>query len=149
VTNATPHRRKSAKGQVSLLIIGFSIVLVMMVAVVVDASAAYLRRQGMDSLADGAALSAADGVRAEQVYSAGLGKRAEIDPAAAERYAAGYLSATGARQRYPGLELSVDVTADSVVVTVAAPLELPITPPGWATRPVVSARAAAFVVVAD
>jgi len=37
-------------------------VTVLPVPVVVDASAAYLRRQGLDSLADGAALAAADGI---------------------------------------------------------------------------------------
>ncbi len=36
-----------------------------LVCVVVDASAAYLRRQWFISLADGAALAAADGVKAE------------------------------------------------------------------------------------
>ena len=41
-------------GQTTLLIVGFAIVAIMMVGVVVDASAAYLRRAGLDSLADGA-----------------------------------------------------------------------------------------------
>ena len=136
-------------GQTSLLIIGFSIVVVMMVAVVVDASAAYLRRQGLDSLADGAALAAADGVQGQQVYHGGLGERARIDAEAAHAYVADYLAALGAARRYPGLTFSVDATDDSVVVRVTAPLELPLTPPGWEDRPVITGTAAAFVVVSD
>ena len=42
------------------MIIGFALVLAMLVALVTDASAAYLRRQGLDTLADGAALRGAD-----------------------------------------------------------------------------------------
>ncbi len=136
-------------GQTSLLIIGLAIVAIMMVAVVVDASAAYLRRTGLDSLADGAALAAADGVQGRQVYEGGLGERAEIDPVVARRYVADYLRETGAARHYPGLSVTVEAGVDRVVVHVAAPLDLPITPPGWARRPVVSGTAAAVVLVSD
>ncbi len=140
---------RDQRGQTSLLVIGFAIVAIMMVAVVVDASAAYLRRAGLDSLADGAALAAADGVQGRQVYEGGLGERAEIDPVVARRYVADYLRETGAARRYPGLSVTVEAGADRVVVHVAAPLDLPITPPGWARRPVVSGTAASVVVVSD
>ena len=141
--------RRDERGQTTLLIIGFAVVAIMMVAVVVDASAAYLRRTGLDSLADAAALSAADGVQGRQVYEGGLGKRAEIDPVVARRYVAQYLRDTGASRRYPGLTYDVDATTDRVVVHVAAPLDLPITPPGWDRRPTISGTAASFVVVSD
>ena len=140
---------RDERGQTTLLIIGFAVVAIMMVAVVVDASAAYLRRTGLDSLADAAALSAADGVQGRQVYEGGLGKRAEIDPVVARRYVAQYLRDTGASRRYPGLTYDVDATTDRVVVHVAAPLDLPITPPGWDRRPTISGTAASFVVVSD
>lgn len=140
-------RQRVQGGQVSLLIIGFAVVLVMMVGVVVDASSAYLRRQGLDSLADGAALAAADGVQGEQVYTSGIAEHALVDATSARRYVSAYLSAVGARRRYPGLVYSVDVAGDTVEVRVAAPLRLPITPPGWVRRPVISARSASLVVV--
>jgi hypothetical protein len=142
-------RRPDGRGTASLLIIGFAIVAIMMVAVVVDASAAYLRRSGLDSLADGAALAAADGVQGRQVYQGGLGERAQIDPLVARAYVDQYLRDTGAARRYPGLTYDVDAGADRVVVRVAAPLDLPITPPGWDRRPVISGTAASFVVVSD
>jgi hypothetical protein len=137
------------RGTASMLIVGLAVVAIMMVGVVVDASAAYLRRTGLDSLADGAALAAADGIQGRQVYEGGLGERARIDPAVARGYVAQYLRDTGAARRYPGLVYQVDATTDRVVVHVAAPLHLPITPPGWDRRPVVSGTAASFVVVSD
>lgn len=148
-TGPGSSRGRGEAAQASLLIIGFAIVVLMMVAVVVDASAAYLRRQGLDSLADGAALAAADGVQGAQVYQGGLGERARIDPVAAGDHVADYLAALGARGRYPGLTYSVATTADSVVVRVSAPLDLPLTPPGWETRPIITGTAAAYVVVSD
>jgi len=140
---------RAEDGTVTLLIVGFAVVAIMMVAVVVDASAAYLRRSGLDSLADGAALAAADGVQGRQVYEGGLGERAQIDPQVARGYVAQYLRDTGAAERYPGLSYDVDAGVDRVVVHVAAPLELPITPPGWDRRPIISGTAASFVVVSD
>ena len=142
-------RSRDERGQTMLLIIGFAVVLLSMVAVVVDASAAYLRRQGLDALADGAALAAADGVQGRQVYEGGLGERAAIDPSVAHDYVAAYLAATGAARTYPGLQYDVRATPDRVVVRVAAPLDLPIAPPSWSGTPVVSASAAAYVVVSE
>ncbi len=145
---ATKHPGRE-EGQVSVLIVGLAVVLVMLVTVVVDASAAYLRRQGLDSLADGAALAAADGVQGAQVYEGGLGEHAEIDPSVARQYVATYLQATGAGARFPGLSYQVDATTDRVVVRIAAPLRLPLTPPGWTRRPTIVATSASFVVVTD
>ena len=133
------------RGQTSLLIIGFALVLAMLVAVVVDASAAYLRRQDLDALADGAALAATDGIRADQVYVAGLGARAALDPAAARGYVAAYLQQAGAAGRFPGLAWSVSVGPDLVVVRVVAPLDLPLRLPGSRFRPLVTGTSASYV----
>ena len=94
------------------LIIGFAVVVALLVAVVVDASAAYLRRQGLNSAADAAALAATDGIQGEQVYTHGLGKRAEIDPVAARRYVAEYFASSGIHRRFPGLDYSVATTRE-------------------------------------
>ncbi len=141
------HRKRDERGQTSLLIMGFFVILSLLVGVVVDASAAYLRRQGFNSLADGAVLAAADGVKAEQVYDGGLDGHGQVDPRVARRYAEQYLDQAGADRRYPGLGLAVFVDGDSVIVKLAAPLDLPIGQPGWDKRPVVAGSAAAFVVV--
>ena len=141
--------RRDERGQTALLIIGLAAVAIMMVAVVVDASAAFLRRGGLDSLADGAALAAADGIESRQVYEGGLKKHAEIDPAVARQLVDDYLRATQAARRYPGLSYEVDASTDRVVVRVAAPLRLPITPPGWERRPSISGTASTLVLVSD
>ena len=139
--------RRDESGQTSVLLVGFFIVVVLLVVVVVDASAAYLRRQRLDSLADGAALAAVDGIRGEQLYEVGLGEQVVLDPGVARAFAADYL-AREAAGRYPGLRWDVTTGVDSVEVEVSAPLELPIAPPGWAGG-TVTGRAAAYVAVSD
>ena len=144
------HKRQHTEaGSVTPLIIGFAVVVAMLVAVVVDASAAYLRRQGLNSAADAAALAATDGIQGEEVYTHGLGKRAEIDPVAARRYVADYFESSGIRQRFPGLDYSVQTTANTVVVRIVAPTDLPLHVPGVGTNVPVSGTAASVVVVSD
>jgi len=141
------HRGRTDQGQTSVLLVGFFVVVVLLVVVVVDASAAYLRRQRLDSLADGAALAAVDGIRTDRVYLQGLGEQAVLDPAAVRSYVGDYLTRSAAG-RYAGLRWDVRMTADSVEVQVSAPLELPIAPPGWSGA-TVTGQAAAYVTVSD
>lgn len=137
------------RGSVTPLIIGFALILATLVAVVVDASAAYLRRQGLDALADASALSATDGLQGDQVYTHGLGTRAVIDPRAAERYVQDYLARSGARAKYPDLRVRVTTRDNVVVVHIAAPLRLPLHVPGVGPSPVVTGDAASEVLVTD
>jgi hypothetical protein len=143
---ATVH---DERGQVSVIIIGFVVVLAMLFVVVVDASAAYLRRQALSSLADGAALAAADGIEGEQVYTGGLGERAAVDPERARGLVASYLSSVGAERRYPGLRQAVGTSGDRVVVRLDAPLGLPLSLPGIAGTARVAAESASVVAVRD
>jgi hypothetical protein len=136
-------------GSITPLVIGFALLVGVLVAVVVDASAAYLRRQGLNSLADAAALAATDGLQGERVYTEGLDDRAEIDPVTARRCVEEYLRASGAPGRYPGLTWAVSTTATTVVVRVAAPLDLPLRVPGVGESATVTGDAAAVVVVSD
>ena len=142
-------RTRDEHGSVTPLIIGFAVVVAMLVAAVVDASAAYLRRQGLNSAADAAALAATDGIQGEEVYTHGLGKRAEIDPVAARRYVEDYVVSSGIRRRFPGLDYSVQTTTDTVVVRIVAPMDLPLHVPGVGTDVAVSGTAASVVVVSD
>jgi Flp pilus assembly protein TadG len=140
---------RDERGSITPLIIGFALVVGLLVAVVVDASAAYLRRQGLNSLADAAALAATDGLQGDRVYTHGLDDRAEIDAAAARRYVEDYLRDSGATARYPGLSWDVSTSATTVLVHVAAPLELPLRVPGIEESATVTGDAAAVVVVSD
>ncbi len=135
-------------GTASLLIIGLAVVLLMMAAVVTDASAAYLQRQGLDTLADGAALTAADaGASGEEAYGAGLGDDLHLDPVTARAAVLDYLRRVDAFARYPGLtvEVAVDPTTQRVLVAVRAPVRLPLRVPGSPDRAAIGARSAATV----
>jgi Putative Flp pilus-assembly TadE/G-like len=138
---------RSERGSATVLVIGFFLVVALAVAVVVDASAAYLRRQGLANLADAAALAAADGVKATEAYAGHVDEPGPIDVSVARRYAVEYLARTGAEDRYDGLEIAVGVSGGAVTVRLSAPLDLPIAPPDWEDRPVVAAEGAALVVV--
>ena len=138
---------RDERGSVTPLVIGFTVVLALLVAVVVDASAAFLQRQRLDSVADAAALAATDGIQGEAVYTQGLGTRAEIDPRAAEAYVTAYVANTRAAARFPGLAYSVDARSNTVVVRFTAPLRLPLRVPGVGKHTLVSGTAASVIVV--
>ena len=143
--------RRDERGQSAVLLIGLASFLLLAIVVVVDASAAFLQRQGLDTVADGAALAGADaGSRnLDSIYSSGVGSQPRLDQAEALARAAveDYLNRTGARTDYPGLSYDVgfDPTDNSVVVQVRAPLELPLTIPGSPERPVVGTVGSAVV----
>lgn len=143
------RRARSERGSTIPLIIGFALVIALVVGVVVDATAAYLRRQQLDSLADGAALRGADlGAAGTEVYGGGLGAAdLELTPAAARQAVDDYLSATGAYGRYPGLQASVrvDATSRQVLVHLRAPADLPLHVPGSPAHPLVGVEGSAVV----
>jgi hypothetical protein len=142
------HRRSDERGTATLLIIGLALVLAMMAGVLTDASAAYLKRQGLDTLADGAALTAADAAASgAETYGAGLGADLHLDGATARAAALDYLRRVGAFATFPGLtvDVTVDATTDRVVVVVHAPLVLPLHVPGSPGRASIGAISSASV----
>jgi hypothetical protein len=134
-----------------VLIVGLAGLLAMCVAVVTDASAAYLQRQGLDNLADGAALAGADlGASGEDVYVGGLGSgRLALTEAQARAAVREYLERSDAFERYPGLAAYVDAdaAAQSVRVRLTAPLRLPFRVPGGPESTRIAATGAAVVAV--
>lgn len=142
-------RRRSEVGSITPLVVGFAFLVAVLTAVVVDASSAYLHRQGLDSVADAAALAATDGLQGDRVYTHGLDDLAEIDAVAARAYVEDYLRASGVLSRYPDLDWRVSTSATSVVVRVSAPLDLPLRVPGVADSAMITGSAAAVVVVSD
>jgi len=139
--------RRDERGQASVLIIGFAAVLAMVIALVVDASAAYLRRQGLDTLADGAALRGADlGATGEDVYQGGVPPETlALTPARARAAVGSYLREAGAYARYPGLSYTVRITGDRLEVHLSAPLDLPLSIPGSPEHTTVGADGSAVV----
>ncbi|HEX7738261.1 MAG TPA: pilus assembly protein TadG-related protein [Marmoricola sp.] len=122
--------RRDESGSITPLIVGFTLILATLVGVAVDASAAFLRRQQLDAIADAAALAATDGVQGDALYTRGITRRLEIDPTVAARFVARSIRESGAARRYPGLTFTVRTSDDRVVVTVHAPLHVPLPVPG-------------------
>ena len=143
---------RDEQGTATLMIIGLALVLALMAAVVTDASSAYLQRQGLDTIADGAALTAADaGASGREAYGEGLSADLRLDADTARAAVADYLHRVGAFTRFPGLvaRVSVDATSQRVVVVVRAPVRLPLHVPGGPTRADVGATSSAEVGVDD
>lgn len=144
------HREHDEAGQATLMIVGFAFVLLMAVAMVVDASAAYLQRQGLDTVADGAALRGADlGATGREVYTGGVPPgRLDVTVAAVRGAVHDYLAGSGAYERYPGLafDVAVDRDAHQVTVRITAPLDLPLTVPGSPGVATIGATGSAVVI---
>lgn len=141
-------RPDADRGSTIPLIVGFAAVLLLAIAVVIDASAAYLQHEDLVALADGASLRGADlGAEGQEVYSGGLGDeqrlRETVD--AAQQAVDAYLGEIGATRRFPGLHADVTVAAGRVVVHLTAPAHLPLRVPGSPERPSIGAESGAAV----
>lgn len=137
--------RRGERGSTTPLILAFVAVVLLLVAVVVDASAAYLARQRLDELADGAALQGADlGAQGRDAYDGGLATGdLAITRREAERAVHAYLRESGAQQDHPGLRAAVRVEGDRVVVELVVPVDLPLGVPGMPGASVRSVGSAA------
>jgi len=136
---------RSERGSTIPLIVGFTVILVLAAAVVIDATAAWLQRQSLDNLADAAALYAADeAAQGREVYADGLDATLHLDQDVARQAVGHYLAAAGVRERFPGLDFSVRVEGERVRVAVRARLRLPLRVPGSRSSTTVSGHGAAL-----
>lgn len=136
--------RRGDDGQMTVLIIGFTAIILLMIVVVTDISKVFLVRRDLDATADGAVLAAANGLAA--VYAQpGAGSNAVIDPDQAARLTADYLNEVAASNRFDGLDWSVDVEGTTVTVRLTSITDLPFHPPGFPTSSDLAAEAAAIV----
>lgn len=137
------------RGTTIPLLIGLAVVLVSLVAVVTDATSAFVRREGLDNLADGAALQGADlGSAATAAYRGGDDSdRLRQTESAARAAVEAYLRQTGAYGRYRALtvRVSVDGADRSVQVRLRAVVDLPLGVPGVVRRAPVTATGIAAV----
>jgi uncharacterized membrane protein len=137
--SARTRRPRGEDGQLLVLIAFLGVVLILFVAVVVDASAAFLVRRGVASEADGAALAAAQSVDLDAFYAGRTG--GDLLPlgdvaAVVDDYVA----------TFPGTAVvAVDLVdgGTAVSVTLRRHLALPLSPPGYERGVDVSATATA------
>ncbi|MGN6334076.1 MAG: pilus assembly protein TadG-related protein [Motilibacteraceae bacterium] len=128
----SPGRWREDDGQLTVLIIGFTAILLALVAVVTDASRVFLVQRALSSLADGAAVAAAGGADEEQLYAQGPpeadGAAVPLDPAAVQDALASYLADADAAARFPQLQDAAAATdGRTATVTLAARVDLPFT----------------------
>ncbi len=147
-SGCSASRARDERGATTVMVIGFAAILLMVIAVAVDSTAAYVQRQGLDTLADGAALQGADlAAEGEEVYTEGVPVEGslEVTPEKARQAVGAYLDQVGARGRYPGLVYDVSVDATTVTVRLSAPLELPLDFPGAPAGATVGSTGSAVV----
>lgn len=134
--------RCDQRGQITAMLVLFSICLLLAIIAVTDVSASYLRRQAATSLADGAALAASDGAAAAGVYGSTNDQYVVIGQAAAQAAVENYLRETGAYTAYPGLGVEVTSSGPTVTVYLAMPYQLPVPVPGVARETTIHATGA-------
>lgn len=140
------ERRQGQRGQTTPLILAFAAIIVLVLAVVIDASAAFLERQRLDAVADGASLAGADAAaEGLEVYAGGLDQTLRLSEPEAERAVREHLRRTGAYDDHPGLRATVRISGDRLVVELSAPVELPLHMPGVPVRTVVGSHGSAIV----
>lgn len=117
------RRLRDERGQMLPMIIGFGIIVMLLCAVVFDASQAFVYRRGLHAIADGAALAATNGIDKTAIYEGGLGDQVILSRRLAQEQVDRYLAAGN----YQSLNCAVTgLTAARVTVTCDGTVVLPI-----------------------
>lgn len=133
-------------GRVTLLIVGFAAVAVLAVAVVVNASNAFLQRRSLASWADGAVTAAAQSVSHERLYAGDAAGTLPLSETAARDAVAGYLLRHDVAARFDGFALTgVHVDAGSGRVSVELAAHVPLVLMDGAGAAPITADASAVV----
>ena len=123
------RRPEGDDGTILPLVLGFTALLLVLVAVVVDVSAVILAQRGAASAADGAAIAAAQQLDQGAVYANGLGDAIPLSPDDVQQIVAVY--AARAAEGQQGLQLSADLDATQTTATVTATREVRLPFSGW------------------
>ena len=114
------------RGQITLLVIGFTLVLAVLIAVVVTASRVFLYRRALSTATDGAAIFAANQLDEAAFYAGGAGEHLPISADGARHAVAEYVARTGLAERFDGFGYAVGTDGRVVTVTFTARVELPL-----------------------
>lgn len=127
-------------GQITVMTVGFLLFIGLLAVVVINSSAVFLERRQLDNIADGAAISAADGLSRDTFYQQG---EVRLDGRQARRLVRQYVNAPGIRI------VRVLITDDQVTVRLERRIRLAIRPPGWSSRTTIRAEATAQLRLAE
>lgn len=128
-------------GTITVLVVGFTAILLTLIAVVVDVSAVVLARRAAASAADGAAIAAAQQLDRDVLYSRGLGGAIPLSVTDVGDVVRRYES--DAQQGQPGLVLEPYVDAAGTTATVEARRRISLPFAGWLGRTSVTVTAVA------
>jgi len=118
--------RRREDGQITLLIIFYTLIAAAMVIVAVDASAFFLTQRGLSSVADGAAVSAAQALDADALYAGRAGDELPLEAAGVRAAVATYLEDHAVATTYPSLQVAEAGTdGETVTVTLTEDKKLP------------------------
>jgi Putative Flp pilus-assembly TadE/G-like len=117
------------EGQITLLIIGFTIIVLLLVTVIANVSKAFVWRRSISSWADAAALAASQSVGEDRVYASGLTTTLPVSEEDAVRAVDEFITDNGVAERFPALSRQVDVdrTAGTIRVTLTTAMPLVFT----------------------
>ncbi|WP_332665803.1 pilus assembly protein TadG-related protein [Aeromicrobium sp.] len=127
-------------GQITVMTIGFFVFLGLLAVVVINSSAAFLQRQQLDNVADGAALAAADGLSRADFYRRG---EVRLDGSEARRLIGEYVTGDGIRV------VAVRTDGDQVHVRLERTVSLAFAPPGWTSRTTIVSEATSQLRLGD
>ena len=120
------RRIRDEQGSVMTLGIGLFVIVVGICSIGADVSSLWVTRHGLDSVADGAALSAAQAVDRKSVYQHGLKNPVVLNQALANKQVTDYVKSAGAKSRYSNFRIrSVKVTGSEVYVELQATADIP------------------------
>lgn len=128
---AVRGRTAGDDGQVMLLSLAFGLLAILLVGVVVSATAVHLERKRLLAVADLAALEAADAMDPDRYYASPPDAAAapvSLTPAEVRAAVEGYLRQAPAAERFTELEVVEATTEDgrTVVVTLRAVADVPL-----------------------
>jgi Flp pilus assembly protein TadG len=121
-------------GTITVMTIGFLLFIGLLAVVVINSSAAFLQRQQLDNVADGAALAAADGLSRDTFYREG---DVTLDDGQARQLVADYVNQPGTRV------VEVRADDDQVFVRLERTVGLALKLPGWTSRTTIASEATA------
>lgn len=124
--------RASAKddGSVLMLVLGMVVIAFLLVAVVTDTSALYLKRRALQAMADGAAIAGAQAMDADAVYAGRATSSVPLDPAGVADAVRDYVRKAGGSASFDPALSSVSTDGVTARVTLSATIRLPFPVPG-------------------
>lgn len=115
-------------GQITLFILGFCVILLTALAGVSAASSVYVTRRALSSVADGAAIAAADAVRESDILGGAAAQDRRIDGAGAQDAAARAIDQSGAPSTLTDFAWSAQLGDGDreAVITASAVADVPL-----------------------